>query len=95
MSTFMRRATPQPALAAASRRFASFSPKDLEAYRGKLAPDLSGLTADARSALDKKAKLLEWDKAAATYAALRLRDFLARACALACPPGAQRTPLSK
>ncbi|KAJ1635918.1 hypothetical protein T492DRAFT_862554 [Pavlovales sp. CCMP2436] len=59
-----------PALAVAARRFASFSPKDLEAYRGKIAADLTGLSAEARAALDKKAKLLEFNKADASYSSV-------------------------
>lgn len=54
----------------AARRLASFAPADLEQYRGKVAADLTGLTADQRADLDKKAKLLDWDAAEATYSAV-------------------------
>jgi hypothetical protein len=60
------RRSPQPALAVAARRFASFTPKELEAYRGKIAADLTGRPAD----LDAKAKLLEFDAPTASYSAV-------------------------
>ncbi|KAG8462653.1 hypothetical protein KFE25_004629 [Diacronema lutheri] len=68
--SLLRRAAPKPAVATATRRFASFSPKELEAYRGKIAADLTGLSAAARASLDAKAKLLEWDTPAASYSAV-------------------------
>lgn len=66
----LRAPAPRAALGAAVRRLASFSPADLEAYRGKIAPDLASMTSERRADIDKKAKLLEWDSISASYSSV-------------------------
>jgi len=70
MALALRRTAAHPSAALLARRCLSFSPADLDQYRGKVAADLSGISAEQRSAIDAAAKLVEFDPAVASYSAV-------------------------